>query len=167
MKQPALVIIKPDGISKKLVGNVLTKFAKTNLEIVAIKIVKTTRELAEEHYKHLKSQPFFEEVVTYLSGKFHKEKKLLTLIYFGEDAIKKCRKIAGATNPEEAEPDSVRGSYGRITTEGIFENVVHVSSDKKEAEREIKLWFNPQDITVKLYPTKTKIIESCKKKVWA
>jgi nucleoside-diphosphate kinase len=167
MKQPALVIIKPDGISKKLIGNIFTKFAKPDLEIVAIRIAKASRELAEKHYRHLKRQSFFEEVVSYLSGKLHKEKKLLTIIYYGEDAIKKCRKVAGATNPEEAEPDSIRGSYGRITTAGIFENVVHVSSDKKEAEREIKLWFDPDDIIVNLYPTKTKTVESCKKKVWA
>ena len=166
MKQPALVIIKPDGISKKLVGNVLTKFARARLEIVAIRIVKVSRELAQEHYKNLKGQPFFKDVVSYFCGKFHKEKKLMTIIYYGEDAIKKCRKIAGATNPEEAAPDSIRGSYGRITTAGIFENVVHVSSNKKEAEREVKLWFAPDDITTSLYPTKTKIINACKKKVW-
>lgn len=167
MKQAALVIIKPDGISKKLVGDVITKFAKTGLEIVAIRIVKTSRRLAEEHYKQLKGKPFFNDVVSYLSGQFHKEKKLLTVIYYGEEAIKKCRKIAGATNPEEAEPDSIRGAYGRITTGGIYENVVHVSSDKAEAEREIKLWFDPDDITVELYPTKTKFIEKCKKRTWA
>ena len=167
MKQPALIIIKPDGISKKLVGDVLTKFARTELEIVAISIAKATRKIAQEHYKHLNGQPFFENVVSYFCGEFHKEKKLMTIIYYGEDAIKKCRKIAGATNPEEAVPDSIRGSYGRITTAGIYENVVHVSSDNKEAEREIKLWFDPDDITVHLYSTETKIINACKKKVWA
>lgn len=167
MKQPALVIIKPDGISKQLVGNVFTKFDKTGLEMVAIRIAKASRKLAEEHYAHLKGRPFFGDVVSYLAGQFHKEKKLLTMIYYGEDAIKKCRKVAGATNPEDAEPDSIRGSYGRITTAGIFENVVHVSSDRQEAEREIKLWFEPDDITVNLYPTKTKVVASCKKRVWA
>ena len=166
MKQAALIIIKPDGISKKLVGNIFTKFAQTGLEIVAIKIARTTRQLAEEHYKHLKGRPFFDDVVAYFCGAFHKEKKLLATIFYGDDAIKKCRKTAGATNPEEASPESIRGSYGRITTKGIFENVVHVSSDKKEAEREIKLWFDPTDIIVNLYPTKIKIVNACKKRVW-
>lgn len=166
MKQPALIIIKPDGISKKLVGNVFTKFAQAGLEIVAIRITKTTRELAREHYKHLSGEQFFNDTVSYFCGKFHKEKKLMAIIYYGEDAIKKCRKIAGATNPEEAAPDSIRGSYGRITTAGIYENVVHVSSDKKEAEREIKLWFDPGDIVVDLYSAKTKTGNACKKKVW-
>ncbi len=63
MKQPALIIIKPDGISKKLVGNVFTKFAGAGLEVIAIRIVKMTRKLAEEHYTHLSGQPFFEDLV--------------------------------------------------------------------------------------------------------
>lgn len=166
MKQPALIIIKPDGISKKIVGNVLMKFAQTGLEIIAVRIAKATRKIAEEHYKHLKTKPFFNDVVSYFCGEFHNEKKLLAVIYYGEDAIKKCRIMAGATNPEEAEPESIRGSYGRITTSGTYENVVHVSSDKKEAEREIKLWFDPDDIIVNLYPTTTKILKNHKKKVW-
>ena len=166
MKQPVLIIIKPDGISKKLVGNVFTKFASAGLKIVAIRIEKATRKLTKEHYMHISGQPFFEDTVSYFCGKFHKVKNIITIIYYGEDAIKKCRKIAGATNPEEAAPNSIRGSYGRTTKSGIFENVVHVSSDRNEAEREIKLWFSPDDIIAKLYPAKTKTINACKKKVW-
>lgn len=167
MKEPALVIIKPDGITKHLVGNILTKFEGTDLEIVAIKIAKTSRRIVEEHYKHIKDQPFFKGVISYLLGEYHQQKKLLAIIYYGKDAIKKCRKVAGATNPEEAEPETIRGSYGRITTKGIYENVVHVSSTKREAEREIKLWFSPEDITVGLYPVKTKLNNSHEKKAWA
>ena len=99
-------------------------------------------------------------------GKGYKNKRLLAIIYYGDDAIKKCRKIVGATNPEEAHPFSIRGSYGRITTKGIYENVVHVSSDKKEAEREIKLWFEPEEMSPVLYLTKTEFIPVRKKKVW-
>lgn len=167
MKEPALAIIKPDGITKGLTGAVLTKFAQAELEIIALKITKSTRELAEQHYQHLKGQPFFNDVIAYLQGQGYKRKKLLAIIYYGEDAIKKCRKIAGDTNPEEATPFSIRGSYGRITTKGLYENVVHVSSDKKESEREIKLWFEPEEITRPLYPTKTEWVPGRKKKVWA
>ena len=166
MKQPALVLIKPDGIGKRLVGDVLMKFAQTGLEMVAIRLGKATRAVAQQHYQHLKGKPFFNEVVSYLLGEYHHEKKLMAIIYYGENAIKKCRKVAGATNPEEADPESIRGAYGRITTKGIYENVVHVSSDPREAEREIKLWFTPSDITVKLYPTKTRMIDSHKTKAW-
>ena len=90
----------------------------------------------------------------------------MALIYWGEDAIRKVRTLAGATNPEEADPVSIRGSYGRILTTGLFENVIHASSSDKEAEREIKLWFNPDEITQKLYSTKDEVQQNVSKGVW-
>ena len=164
MKEAALVIIKPDGVNKGLVGNVFRKFTPSKLEIIGLQVFRASRFLAEEHYMHLRGKPFFEEIVTYLTGTYHKQKQIIGVVYYGEKAIHKCRTIAGATNPEEADPMSIRGAFGRITTKGVFENVVHVSSDKKEAEREIKLWFKPDDLIVKLYPTK---IVTEKKRVWA
>jgi len=165
-KEAALVIVKPDGISKGLVGPIISKFILCNLEIVAMRIAMATRKLAEEHYLHIKGTHFFDGAISYFLGDYHKQKKLITIIFYGQDAIKKCRKVAGATNPEEAEPSSIRGSYGRITTKGIYENVVHVSESSEEAEREIKLWFQPDDITVKLYETEIKQIEIKKQRVW-
>ena len=167
MKEPALVIVKPDGISKGLIGNILTKFAYADLEIIAIQIKKSARALVEDHYHHLRGKPFFRDLISYLMGTGYKHKKLLAIIYYGEDAIKKCRKIAGATNPEEACPFSVRGSLGRVTTKGLFENVVHVSSDAEEAEREIKLWFNPVDINRKIYSTKYELKKNHRERIWA
>lgn len=165
MREPALVIVKPDGISKQLVGHVFSKFAQSRLDIIGLRVVKVTRALAEKHYMHLKDKPFFDEIVAYLSGGYHRENKLIAVIYYGENAIKKCRVVAGATNPEQACGGTIRGSYGRITTKGLFENVVHVSSDKKEAEREIKLWFEPDDILVKIYPVQMKAGVK-KERVW-
>ena len=164
MKEAVLVIIKPDGVNKGLVGNVFRKFTPSGLEIVGLKVFRANRYLAEEHYTHLRDTPFFEEIVTYLMGKYHKQKQIIGVIYYGEKAVSKCRAIAGATNPEEADPMSIRGAFGRITTKGVFENVVHVSSDRKEAEREIKLWFQPDDLIEKLYPSK---LATIKKRVWA
>lgn len=166
MNEAALVLIKPDGISKGLTGAVFTKFAAADLEIIAIKIAKGTRKLAEQHYCHLKGKPFFESVIRYFMGEGYRRKKLIAIIYYGPNAIKKCRKIAGATSPEDADPFSIRGSYGRITTKGVYENVVHVSSDKKEARREIELWFKPGELTRDLYPTTVKMIDAHKERVW-
>lgn len=159
--QQTLVIIKPDGLKKSLTGNILTKLSEAKLIIIAAKVVKVSRALAAEHYKHLSDKPFFEELIHYIQGKYHHLERVLALVYQGPDAIKRVRQIAGATNPEEAEPTTIRGAYGRITTKGIYENVIHASSDEKEAEREIKLWFQPAEIAVPLYPTKkvTKNIE--------
>lgn len=154
MIQQTLVLIKPDGLAKSLTGNILAKFAETRLEIVACKMVRVSESLAKEHYKFLSDKPFFPELVEYLQGEFHSRKKVMAMVYWGEDAIKKVREICGATNPEEADPVSIRGSYGRITTSGVYENVIHASSDEKEAEREIKLWFEPHEIIVDCYQTK-------------
>jgi nucleoside-diphosphate kinase len=166
MKQPALVIVKPDGIVKNLTGHVFTKFAETKLKIVALKVVRPTKNIVEEHYIHIKGKPFFKPTVDYFCGKYHHVRELIALIYYGESAIKKCRQTAGATNPEEAAPGTIRGSCGRITTTDIYENVVHVSSDVKDSKREIQLWFEPSEIIVNLYPTKTITVNKQKKRVW-
>jgi len=166
MNQAVLILIKPDGLKKSLTGNILTRLSETKLEIVASKIMRVSKELAEEHYKHLKEKPFFSEIIKYLQGELHDRKKVMALVYWGKDAIAKCRELAGATNPEEAESTSIRGSYGRITTSGVYENVIHVSSNEAEAEREIKLWFAPDEIIVDLYPTKEIDGKGTKKKSW-
>jgi nucleoside-diphosphate kinase len=166
MNQATLILIKPDGLKKSLTGNILTRLSETKLEIVAARMVRVSEELAIEHYKHLKDKSFFPDLIRYLRGELHDRRKVMALIYWGKDAIKKCRELAGATNPEEAEATTIRGSYGRITTSGVYENVIHVSSNKEEAEREIKLWFQPDEIIVDLYPTKDVVERERKKKIW-
>jgi len=164
--QATRVLIKPDGLKKSLTGNILSRLSETKLEIVAAKIVRVSKELAEEHYRHLKDKPFFQDLIKYLRGELHNRRKVMALIYWGEDAITKCRQLAGATNPEEADSTSIRGSYGRITTSGVYENVIHVSSDEQEAKREIKLWFQPDEIIVNLYPAKEVTEKEKKIKTW-
>ena len=167
MSQAVLVLIKPDGLKKSLTGNILTRLSETKLEIVAAKMVRVSKDLAEEHYQHLKDKPFFGDIIMYLQGELHDRKKVMALVYWGNDAIKKCRDLAGATNPEEADPTSIRGSYGRITTSGVYENAIHVSSNEPEAEREIKLWFTPAEIIVDLYPAVTIVQKEVRSKIWA
>ncbi|MDA3793231.1 MAG: nucleoside-diphosphate kinase [Elusimicrobia bacterium] len=161
-KQQTLVLIKPDGLKKSLTGNILTKLSETRLRIVGAKVVCVNEELAKKHYQHLTDKPFFEELKNYIMGKIHGKEyqRVLALVYQGENAITKVRELAGATNPEEAVSTSIRGAYGRITTKGVYENVIHTSGTLTEAEREIKLWFRPEEITTNLYPivkTKDKI----------
>lgn len=151
--EQTLILIKPDALVKSLTGNILTELSEINLIIVGAKIVRVSRELAEEHYRHLKEKSFFEELVKYIMGHYH-TRRILALVYEGEDAIKKMRKIVGSTNPEEATPTTIRGKYGRITSKGVFENAIHASENKKEAEREIKLWFKPEELAHTIYPTK-------------
>lgn len=167
MIQQTLVLIKPDGLKKSLTGNILTRLSETKLEIVSARIIRVSRQLAEEHYKHMKDKPFFEELVKYIQGELHERRKVLAMVYWGEDAIKRVRDIAGATNPEEADPTTIRGAYGRITTKGLYENVIHTSKDEAEAEREIKLWFEPDEIIVDLYPTEFVTLNNLTKRVWS
>ncbi len=156
--QQTLVLIKPDGLLKSLTGNILSVLSETKLKIVGAKILSVKKELAKEHYKELKGEPFFDELIKYIQGEYHTN-RVLALVYEGENAIKSVRHIVGSTNPEKADPVSIRGRYGRITQKGVFENAIHASENEKEAEREIKLWFKPEELTSISYPTESKEIE--------
>lgn len=152
-----LVLIKPDGLIKSLTGNIITTLSESKLKIVAAKIIKVSRELAEKHYNELwegltkkfgeeKGKETFENVLEYIQGKFHTD-RVLALVYEGENAIEKIRELAGKTNPEKAHPVTIRGKYGRIHSEtGVFENVLHCSDSVENAEKEIALWFNDDEI---------------------
>ena len=161
-----LVLIKPDALLYSLTGFIIERISAVhNPVIAAAKVVRVTQELAEEHYAMLKDKPFFEDLIKYIMGDYHK-KKVMALVYWGDDAINKVRQICGSTNPEEADPVSIRGAYGRITTKGVYENVIHASANEADAEREIKLWFQPDDIIAEMYPVKT-VKKSGEQRVWA
>ena len=167
MKEEAtLILIKPDGLKRSLTGNIITRLSEVKLIIIAAKMKTVSQKLAKEHYGHLKDKPFFGEIVKYLMGEFH-TKRVMALVYYGTSAISKVREITGATNPEDADPVSIRGSYGRITTRGVYENVIHASSSAVDAEREIKLWFDPDELTLprSLYPDKDMQVQRTGK-VW-
>jgi len=164
--EATLVIIKPDGLKKSLTGNILSRLSETKLKIIGAKVMRVDIELADKHYAHLKQEPFYPELTKYITGQLHGDNRVMALVYWGEEAISKVREIAGATNPEKADPVSIRGAYGRILTTGLFENAVHASSSVSEAEREIKLWFEPEEIVLDLYPTEEKKTEDITRRVW-
>jgi len=141
-----LVLVKPDGMQKAIAGEVMSIFLASDLKLSGTKLVQVSTRLAQEHYGHLRDKFFFKEIVKYLMGELHGKNPVLAMVFTGKEAVKKCRVIAGATNPEEADPKSVRGKFGRVTTKGVFENLVHVSSDDKEACREIALWFKKSEL---------------------
>ncbi|MFA5084264.1 MAG: nucleoside-diphosphate kinase [Candidatus Paceibacterota bacterium] len=166
--QQTLVIIKPDGLVKSLTGNILTALSETKLKIVGAKILKVPRKLAEIHYQELKFKKpkVFPEAVKYLMGGFHTD-RVLALVYQGHNAVNSIRKICGPTNPEEADTTTIRGRYGRINSKtGVFENAIHTSESVKKAEEEIKLWFEPGELTEVIFKTK-KIPKIGTKIIWA
>ena len=164
--QQCLVIIKPDGLIKSLTGNIISVLAETKLKIVGARVLKVSRELAEKHYSKLKEEQIqkkglekgtevYENTVNYIMGKWHTD-RVFALVYHGENAIAKIREIAGKTNPEEANPISIRGKYGRINSKtGVFENVIHASDSEETAEKEIKLWFTPDELSDLIYSVTT------------
>jgi len=175
--QRCLVLIKPDGLIKSLTGNIITALSETKLKIIGAKVMKVSKELAEAHYSELRQNQIkkhgekegikiFEDTLKYIQGEYHTD-RVFALVYEGEDAINKIRIIAGATNPESAEPTTIRGRYGRINSKtGVYENVVHVSDSEQSAKREIQLWFEPEELTENIYPTRKEKI-SMDKIVWA
>jgi len=146
--EKTLILIKPDAAKRKLTGLVIDRLENSGFEMVGAKLVRVNEELARKHYESLKDQPFFENLIRYIRGEIHniKNNKILALVYKGENVISEMRRIVGKTNPEEAETDTIRGSFGRITTKGQFENVIHASGNKEDAIREIKLWFEDYEI---------------------
>ena len=129
-------------------------------------MVHVSKELAEKHYAEHKGKPFYNNLINFITGNLHNQNGVMALVYFGNNAINKIRAICGATNPEIAEPDTIRGQFGRILESGLMENVVHASDSIESAEKEIKLWFEPNELIHNIYPTEEKILNNYKKLVW-
>jgi nucleoside-diphosphate kinase len=127
-----LVLIKPDGVRRNLVGEILGRYERKGLKLLAIKSLKPTRDMAEEHYEEHRGKGFFEGVVEYLSSD-----AVIALILGGENAVKCVRAINGATKYYEALPGTIRGDFAF----SMEENLVHASDSDESAEREIKIWF--------------------------
>jgi nucleoside-diphosphate kinase len=137
MEEKTLVLIKPDAVQRGLIGEIITRFEKRGLKIVAMKLIKPSRELAEKHYAVHKGKPFFEPTVKYITSS-----PVVAMILEGNNAIELVRKMMGKTNPQEAAPGTIRGDLAQ----DIGRNVVHGSDSKETAEYEINLWFKPEEI---------------------
>ncbi|MBI5240550.1 MAG: nucleoside-diphosphate kinase [Elusimicrobia bacterium] len=146
--EQTLILIKPDGLHRKLTGLTIDRLDNAGLEMVAAKMVGVTAELAEKHYAEHVGKPFYANLIKYIRGEFHglADHRVLAMVYRGEGCIAKVREIAGATNPEAAKPGTIRGSFGRVTTAGQFENVLHASANAADAAREVALWFRNGEI---------------------
>jgi len=150
-----LVLVKPDGMQRHLAGLAIDRLENTHMELIGAKIATVTDRLAREHYALLEGKgPFtdkklFEHLINFIKGEYHGDPKhrVMALVYQGENAVKNIRAAVGATNPEDASPDTIRGAFGRICHKhGYFENVVHASGNAEEADREIKIWFKPDEM---------------------
>ena len=132
MIERSVVLIKPDGVERNIIGNILSCYEDNGLKIVALKLMKATREIAEKHYSQHKGKDFYEELITFIT-----RSPLCAMILQGEDAVARIRKINGATSPTDAAEGTIRHRYARSKTE----NCVHASDTVESAKEEIALWF--------------------------
>ncbi|WP_320671440.1 nucleoside-diphosphate kinase [Patulibacter defluvii] len=127
-----LVLVKPDGVKRQLIGETLGRFERKGLRISALKLVQLETAVVEEHYAHLSDKPFFGELVSFMTGG-----AVVAVILDGPSAVEVGRQVIGATNPLEAAPGSIRGDLAIEAGE----NVVHGSDSDENAEIEIKRFF--------------------------
>ncbi|MBS4912770.1 MAG: nucleoside-diphosphate kinase [Veillonella sp.] len=128
----SLVLIKPDGVAKKICGEIISRYERKGLTISAMKLINVSRDLAAAHYAEHKDKPFFEDLIAFITSG-----PVVAMVLSGTNAVAAIRQLNGATDPLKAEVGSIRGDFGLA----INENVVHASDAVSTAEREVALWF--------------------------
>ena len=138
VKQRTFVMIKPDGVQRGLTGEIINRFEKKGIKIVAMKMVSVSRELAERHYGVHKGKSFFKPTVDYIISS-----PVVAMVLEGNDVIDIVRNMMGKTNPQEAASGTIRGDYGQF----IGRNIVHGSDGPDTAKFEINLWFTKEELS--------------------
>ena len=137
MSEKTLSIIKPDATSRNLIGEIISRFEKNGLKVVAAKMVKLSRDQAGGFYAEHEGKPFFDNLIDYMTSA-----PVLVQVLEGENAVMLNRSLMGATNPQEAEPGTIRADFA----ESIDANAVHGSDSLQSAEREIAYFFASEEI---------------------
>jgi len=132
MTEQSLFIVKPDGVEKKIIGQILTRFENKGFKIVKMKMFTFTKEMAEEFYSAHKSKPFFGELVSFITSG-----RVVAAIIEGNNAIDTTRLMVGSTKSFEAPPGSIRGDFGL----GLTDNIIHASDSKESFEKEVAVVF--------------------------
>ena len=173
--EQTLVLIKPDALKNSATGYILSQISEfhTGLHFSAFKVVHVSNMLAEEHYAELRGKVFYPWLLDYITGKLHyaenpEMQRVIAIVYQGPAAIKKVREVAGPTNPHVARKEKpgciralgtvvpFRDPDGKIIGDHI-DNLIHASANVEDAEREIKLWFKPDDIPPSMHIHETEI----------
>lgn len=132
----SLVLVKPDGFARRLTGEVLRRIEAKGYALVALRILTPTREMLAAHYAEHEGKPFFEPLLEFMSSG-----PVTAIVVEGEGCIPGFRAMAGATNPTDAAPGSIRGDLGRDWGTKVQQNIVHGSDSPESAVREIAIWF--------------------------
>ncbi|MCX6664252.1 MAG: nucleoside-diphosphate kinase [Euryarchaeota archaeon] len=137
-KEQTFAMIKPDAVQRGFIGEIISRFEKKGIKIVAMKLLAVDRKLAEKHYGVHKGKPFFESTVKYITSS-----PVVAMVLEGVNVIEMVRGMTGATDPQKAAMGTIRGDYGQF----IGRNIIHASDGKDTAQFEINLWFSPEEIT--------------------
>jgi len=130
-------MIKPDGVQRNLVGDIIKRFEQKGFQLVAMKLVQAPEELLTKHYEQLADKPFFPKLLKYMTSG-----PVCAMVWQGKEVVATGRKMLGATNPLQSEPGTIRGDFCLE----VGRNICHGSDSVENAEREISLWFNPSEI---------------------
>lgn len=136
MKQRTFTMLKPDAVKRRLTGEILTRFEKRGLKVIAAKTLMISDDLAKTHYGEHSDKPFFNDLITYITSG-----PVFAMVLEGDDVISLVRKMVGATNPKEADVGTIRGDYGIDTGR----NIIHASDSEESAQREINLFFDESE----------------------
>ncbi|KMM38154.1 nucleoside-diphosphate kinase [Guptibacillus hwajinpoensis] len=135
--EKTFLMVKPDGVQRNLIGELVTRFEKKGFHLVGAKLMTVSKELAENHYGEHKERPFFGELVDFITSG-----PVFAMVWEGDNVISTARTMMGATNPKDANPGTIRGDYGVQ----VSMNVIHGSDSPTSAEREISLFFNENEL---------------------
>ncbi|KXX76539.1 Nucleoside diphosphate kinase [Madurella mycetomatis] len=135
--EQTFIAIKPDGVQRGLVGNIISRFEARGFKLVALKLVTPGQAHLEKHYEDLKDKPFFAGLVSYMNSG-----PIAAMVWEGVDAVKTGRAMLGATNPLASAPGTIRGDYSL----SLGRNVCHGSDSVESAKKEIGLWFKPEEL---------------------
>lgn len=135
--EKTFLMVKPDGVQRNLIGEIVSRFEKKGFRLVGAKLMSVSTELAGEHYGEHKERPFFGELVDFITSG-----PVFAMVWEGENVIATARQMMGSTNPKDAAPGTIRGDFG-IT---VGKNVIHGSDSPESAVREIGLFFNENEL---------------------
>ncbi|KYK25466.1 nucleoside-diphosphate kinase [Euryarchaeota archaeon SM23-78] len=147
MIERTLVLIKPDGVQRKVTGEIITRFEKVGVKIIGMKMMWIDNDFSKKHYKEHVEKPFYPGLEAMIT-----EGPVVAMVLEGVHVIEIIRKIVGATEPHKAAPGTIRGDYAHVSAEYAntknmsVKNLVHASGTKQEAEAEIELWFKPEEL---------------------
>lgn len=135
--EKTFVMVKPDGVQRNLVGEIINRFERKGFQLVGAKLMVISNELAETHYVEHKEKVFFGELVDFITSG-----PVFAMVWAGENAVNTSRNLIGKTNPSEANPGTIRGDFGVI----VDKNIIHGSDSLESAEREINLFFKQDEL---------------------